>query len=104
MFPANPPYLPDAALARLRLALYPPQGPEPDQSPASSLQMRLAAQCFNATLILVWVPLGAAMLIYTLLKGEDIRLSARLIAVTGTVLALANSPVGHTVKAMAAAL
>lgn len=98
------PYPPDAALARLRTALYPPKGVAEDCCAAPSVQMRLAAHCFNATLILVWVPLGAAMLTYTLLKGEDVRLSARLIAVTGTVLALIHSPLGHTVKAMAGVL
>lgn len=98
------PYIPDAALARLRAALYPPKVKVKADPDAPSIQIRLAAHCFNATLILIWVPLGVAMLTYTLLRGEDVRLSARMIAITGTVLALTNSPVVHAVKAMAGIL
>ncbi len=91
----------DAELARLRLALY---APLPDAAllvPQYSTQMRLAAHCLNATLILVWSPLGAAVMTYSILKGEDMRLSARLMAVSGTLFALAHSPIGQTVAAMA---
>ncbi len=90
----------DVDLARLRLALYPPD----PGAPAYTTQMRLAVHCMNATLILVWAPLGAAVMTYSLLRGEDMRLSARLMAVTGTMLALAQTPMGHTVAAMARTL
>ena len=86
----------DEALMALRSALY-PRNPPP---PAPSIQMRLAAHCFNATLIMVWVPLGAAVLAYTLLRGEDIVMSSRMIAVTGTVMALATSPLGHGMRTL----
>ena len=88
----------NADLAVLRTALY-PRVPVPP--PAPSMQMRLVVHCFNATLIMVWVPLGAAVMIYTLLKGEDIVFSSRMIAVTGTVLALVTSPLGRSVRAVA---
>ncbi len=95
----------DAELARLRLALYPPApaqaATQPDASPQYSTQMRLAAHCLNATLILVWSPLGAAVMTYSLLKGEDMRLSSRTMAVAGTLFALAHTPFGQTVAAMA---
>ena len=55
----------------------------------------------NATLIVVWAPLGAAVMTYAILRGEDMRLSGRLMAMTGTLLALAQSPIGHSMKAMA---
>ena len=55
----------------------------------------------NATLILVWAPLGAAVMTYSVLRGENMRLSARMMAVAGTIFALANSPVGQTVAAVA---
>ncbi len=87
-----------AELARLRQALYP--GDSPQHSP----QMRLAAHCFNATLILIWSPLGAAVMTYSVLKGADVRLSSRLMAVSGTLFALAHSPVGQSVAAMAGVL
>lgn len=103
LVPANDhpdlPRLCDAELARLRVALYPPGDPE--NVYAYSTQMRLAAHCMNATLILVWAPLGAAVMTYTVLKGENMRLSARIMAVTGTLFALAHSPVGQTMAAMA---
>ncbi len=57
-----------------------------------STPMRLAVHAMNATLILVWLPLGAAAMAYSLVKGEDIRVSGRLMAVTGTFLAFAQSP------------
>ena len=66
-----------------------------------STQMRLAAHCFNATLIVVWAPLGAAVMTYSLLRGEDMRLSSRLMAVAGTAFALVHSPYGQSIAAMA---
>ena len=87
----------DADLARLRLALYPPQDP----APPYTTQMRLAVHCMNATLILVWAPMGAAVMTYSLLRGEDMRLSARLMAVTGTLLGLSQTPMGQTMAAVA---
>ena len=94
------PLLQNAELERLRGALY-PQVEVARAKPVHSTQMRLAAHCMNATLIVVWAPLGAAVMTYSLLKGEDMRLSARLMAVSGTFFAIAHSPVGQTVAAMA---
>ena len=90
----------DSELARLRLALYPPLDADAAE-PVYSTQMRLAVHCMNATLIVVWAPLGAAVMTYAILRGEDMRLSGRLMAMTGTLLALAQSPIGHSMKAMA---
>lgn len=87
------------SLQHLRAALYPEGEETADARP--STQIRLAAHCLNATLILVYAPLGAAVMTYALLKGEDIRFSARMMAVVGTVVGLAQTPIGHTVKAMA---
>jgi hypothetical protein len=84
-------------LARVRHALYPKRG----RAQPCSTQMRLAVHCMNATLILVWAPMGVAVMAHSMLRGEDIRLSSRVMAVTGTFLALAQSPVGMTVAAMA---
>lgn len=96
------PHLPlprNAELARLRTALY-PEGEQVDVV-VYSTQMRLAAHCMNATLIVVWAPLGAAVMTYSLLKGEDLQLSSRMMAVAGTFFALANSPVGQSMAAVA---
>ncbi len=98
------PHLPlpkSAELARLRDALYPETEEAPAPASDYSTQMRLAAHAMNATLIVVYAPLGAAVMTYSLLKGEDMRLSARVMALAGTFFALANSPIGQTMAAMA---
>ena len=92
----------NAELERVRMALYPP---EPQGAiPVHSTQMRLAAHCLNATLIVVWAPLGAAVMTYALLRGENMQMSARLMAVAGTFYAVAHSPVASTMVAMARGL
>ena len=63
--------------------------------------MRLAAHAMNATLIVVWLPLGAAVMTYSLLKGEDIRLTSRLMVLTGCVGALSQSPLAQQLAAIA---
>ena len=93
MAPAALRHAPD--LARTRAALF-----QAEQADAPmSTQMRLAVHCLNATLIMVWMPFGAALMTYTILKGEDMRLTGRIMALTGTFLALAHSPLGHSVAA-----
>lgn len=86
----------NAELTRVRMALYPPH-----EVPVYSTQMRLAVHCMNATLIVVWAPLGAAVMTYALLRGENMQMSGRLMAVAGTFFALAHSPVGSSMVAMA---
>ena len=93
-------YPENAELARLRDALYPEVGVK-EPAAVYSTQMRLAAHCMNATLIVVYAPLGAAVMTYSLLRGEDMRLSSRMMAVAGTMFAVAHSPIGQTMAAMA---
>ncbi len=93
-----------AELARLRDALYPENPIEvglQDNQPMTA-QMRLAVHAMNATLIMVWMPMGVAVMTYSILKGEDMRLSGRLMALTGTLLAFAHSPFGQSVAAAVA--
>lgn len=90
----------DLELHNVRRALY----PDDEAGPPYSTQMRLAAHCLNATLILVWAPLGAAIMTYSILRGENMRLSSRVMAVSGTLYALAHSPIGMTVAAMAGSI
>jgi len=100
--PANDrPDLPKPAeseLSRVRAALYP--APE-TVSTRETAQMRLAAQAMNATLIVVWMPLGVAAMTYSLLKGENIGFSARMVAMTGTLMAFSQTPFGQQVVALA---
>lgn len=77
----------DPELARLREALY----PEPDASEVS-VQMRLAVHTLNATLVMVSLPLGAAVMTYSLFRGANMRLSSRAMAVAGTTAAIAQTP------------
>ena len=103
----DPPDLPaprNEELIRVRDALYPEVADKVETVVGYSTQMRLAVHCLNATLILVWAPLGAAVMTYSVLRGEDMRLSARLMAVSGTFFAIAHSSVGETVAAMAMSL
>lgn len=88
-------------LAQLRDALY-TADPENISEPLSP-QLRLAVHALNATLIVVWAPLGAAIMTYSLLKGEDMKLSARLIVLVGLFATAINGPIGHQMAAIAGA-
>lgn len=77
-------------LHRIRDAIYAPD-PEAEAAEAAarpSLPARLAAHALNLALIVTALPLGAALMVYTLLRGEDLRLSARMVAVAGTAMAV----------------
>ena len=91
-----------AELTRVRHALYPLQ--EVPEKPVYSTQMRLAAHAMNATLIVVWPPLGAAVMTYSVRRGENMQMSARLMAVAGTLYAIAHTPIGQGMMAMARSL
>lgn len=65
-----------------------------------TIQLRIAAHTFNTTQIMVSLPVGAAMMTYSVLRGEDIRLSARAMAITDTIVGLTQSPLGHQISTM----
>lgn len=67
--------------------------------PKSSLAMRLAAHTMNTTLILVSLPVGASLMTYSLLRGGDMAISGRVMAVTGTVMGLWDNPISHQLAA-----
>jgi hypothetical protein len=74
-------------LSRVRDALY--AAPAHAQSP-SRTRMRLAAHTMDTTMILVCLPVGAAMLTYSVLKGGSVTASARMMAITCTLVGLAH--------------
>lgn len=80
-------------LGRVRAALYP--APE---APPENVRMRLAASTLDVTLMVVYLPMGAAMLTCSLLRGGDVTASARVMALTCTMLGFAQyfglNPVG----------
>ncbi|MGB8815366.1 MAG: hypothetical protein WCC57_19485, partial [Paracoccaceae bacterium] len=86
-------------LTRIRDALY-ASDTDPDLPVRASTQIRIAAHAMNSTLILVSLPVGAALLTYSVLRGEDMRLSARAIALTGAVAGLMHSPFGQQMALM----
>jgi len=90
------PLVRNAELRRVRLALYPP----PEAEAAPSAPLRLAAHSLDASLIIIALPLGAAMMTYSLLRGGNIRVSARVTAVTATVVGISQSPVAAQVIAL----
>lgn len=81
----------DPELARLRSALYPEQAPQAPH--LISPQLRLAAHTMNATLIMVALPLGAAMMTYSVLRGENMRLTSAALVATGLASTLLQNPV-----------
>lgn len=90
------PGLPDEELDRIRTALYPSK--EEDGVP--NLTQRLTIYTVNTTLMLVALPLGAALLTYNILGGEDARMTARALALTGAFLSLTHTPAGQQLMHM----
>lgn len=92
--PDLPPIAVDADLHRLRAALYAEQLPL--SLPARSGQMRLAIHAMNATLIVVALPVGVALLTYSLLRGDNLRATTGALVATGLAnVVLQTSPFAH---------
>ena len=91
----------DAEHAHIRAAFTAPQDPP---TPALSAQMRLAIHAMNATLIMVWGPLGAAALAHGVIRGENLRMSAHLMVLSGLASAVLHSPKGQSLLALAPVL
>ena len=77
-------------LARIRAALYPPE-PKAAVTEKEPLARRLTLYTFNTTLLIVSLPVGAALLTYNVLGHEDSRVTARLMAVTGVIVGLLHT-------------
>lgn len=76
----------EGELARLRDCLYPEVEEIVEERP--STQMRLATHAISLSLVATALPIGAAVMTYNLLKGEDMRVTARLTTLTGLALAI----------------
>ncbi len=77
----------DQVITRVRAALY----PAVDEKFPMSTQLRLAAHSMDATLIIVALPVGAAMLTYSLLRGGNANISGRMMAITCTLVGLSQT-------------
>lgn len=77
---------------RIREALYPIEEPKaPDSRSDQTTQMRVAIYTVNMSVMMVSLPLGGAILTYNLLRGEDMRLTARALAVAGTLFGMTQT-------------
>lgn len=75
-----------ADLGQIREALYPPEA----ETQGQNVRMRLAASTLDVTLMMVYLPMGAAMLTCSLLRGGDVNASGRVMALTCTLMALSH--------------
>ena len=91
------PRLHDEEAAVIRAALYPPEPEKQRAQTRPSTQMRLAVHAMNSTLILVYLPVGAAMLTYSLLRGENMRASTQAMVLTGLMMLASQTPLGQQV-------
>lgn len=92
--------LPQASeLDRIRSALYPDEqaGTATGKPP---LAQRLTIYTVNTSLMLVALPVGAALMTYNILGGEDFKTTARAVALTGAAIGLAHSVLGQYVMSM----
>lgn len=84
VWPANDvpdlPRLSDPENTRIRAALYAEDDEDPRQQ---SAQMRLAIHAMNATMMVVFMPVGLAAMVSGLRRGENLRFTAQLMALTG---------------------
>jgi hypothetical protein len=95
----NLPDLPGADLTEaqmIRMALYNTKtgitGP--------STELRLATHAMNATMMVIALPIGASMMTYSILRGENLHASARMLAIIGTLAGLEYSPFGAQLLSM----
>lgn len=61
-----------------------------EATPSENIRMRLAASTLDVTLMMVYLPMGAAMLTISLFKGGNVTSSARVMALTCTALAFSH--------------
>ena len=78
--------------ARIREALYPEGRPDTIGPKAQPLPHRLAIYTMNTTLLVIALPVGAAMLTYNALGRESLTATARAMAITGVGLFYAKLP------------
>ncbi len=89
----------DPELGRLREALY-PCGEEVQAVEKPSRPMQLAAHAMNATLLAVNAPVAAMVMTYGLLKGGDMRFSARAMTLASLMIAVSNTDLVHSLAAL----
>lgn len=86
MPPVDLPPPPRNEARELRQAMY--RRHELDNPVSESLEIRLATQAANTSLLVAAPPVGAAMVALSVVRGENPRLTARVMAITGAAFAL----------------
>jgi hypothetical protein len=86
-----------AQLHLVRDALYPVDDLPVTDDDTPSTALRLAVYAMNGTLLTIAPPVGVGLMAYSMIKGEDIRLTSRIIALSGTLLAVLHQGFGYTV-------
>lgn len=92
------PDLPPAAIgdaAAIRAALYPEGRPDRIDPRAQPLAHRITIYTLNTTLLVIALPVGAAMLTYNALGRESLSATARAMAITGVGLFYAKLPIAQ---------
>lgn len=74
-------------LRQMRQVLY-AIDPDAPPLPVASAQMRLAVHAMNGTLVAAAGPVGVAVMTYSLIRGEDIRLTACAMVGSGSLMAM----------------
>lgn len=88
---------PDLSEAQMiRMALY----NSPTGVTGPSTELRLATHAMNATMMVFALPIGASMMTYSILRGENLHASARMLAIIGTLAGLQYSPFGVQILTM----
>jgi hypothetical protein len=90
------PRRPATETEQIRAALY----PEDTQTPQQTVRMRLAASTMDITLMVVFLPAGAAMMTYGLMRGGNVTSSARMLALTGALIGLSQLPFASQLAAL----
>ena len=80
-------------LQELRAKIYAPDPEAEAAEMAPSIPLRLATHAISLSLVATALPVGAALMTYNILKGEDIKLTARMTTLCGLALiVLAGNP------------
>lgn len=79
---------------RIRMALYPPEDELPQPQHEKPLVHRAAIHSMNASVIAFSLPLGAAVLTYTILGRESFEFSGRMAALTGFIMGTSQTQLG----------
>lgn len=85
--------------AGIRMALYPPENDLPQPAQAKPLLHRAAIHSMNASVIAFSLPLGAAVLTYTVLGRESFEFSGRMAALTGFIMGTSQTQLGAQIFA-----